>query len=48
MGDYYKLSNKKYSKMIKIPIVDLLHHPNLSKKYIDSFFKIKRNYIKII
>ena len=46
MGDYYKLSNKKYSKLIKIPVINLSNQSNLSKKYIDIFFKNKKKLYK--
>ncbi len=49
MGNYYKLSNKKYSRDIKIPVIHLSEKNKIDKKYIESFFNNKKElYINYI
>jgi hypothetical protein len=42
MGNYYKLSNKKYAKDIKIPVIFLSKDTKIDVKYINSFFQNKK------
>ena len=49
MGKYYEASNKKYSKSIKMPIIDMSQYQKINKKNLDKFFDNKnlyKNYLK--
>ncbi len=43
MGKYFVNSNKKYSKLVKIPYINLNNYEHIDKNYINKFFKNKKN-----
>ena len=43
MGKYFENSNKKYSKLVRIPYINLNKYEHINKNYINKFFKNKKN-----
>ena len=43
MGKYFENSNKKYSKLERIPYINLNKYEHINKNYINKFFKNKKN-----